>query len=40
MLLKNILKEIKPLKNKELLNKIFKSYEFKNNNEVKKFKKY
>ena len=37
---KNILKEIKPLKNKELLNKIFKSYEFKNNNEVKKFKKY
>jgi adenylate cyclase class IV len=35
---KNILKEIKPLKNKELLNKIYKTYKFnKNNIDVDKF---
>jgi hypothetical protein len=35
---KNILKEIKPTKNQELLKKVFKSYKFKkNSNMVDKF---
>ena len=35
---KNILKEIKPKKNKDLLKKIYESYKFKKNNiEVEKF---
>ena len=39
--IKNILKEIKPTKNKELLQKVYKSYQFKKNNyEVQKFKIY
>ena len=35
---KNILKEIKPKKNKELLKKVFKTYKFKKNSDmVEKF---